>query len=462
MQALILRISAGLVLMLGCFSMPSQATPSTCQILSEAQNLPVSNCNRAFSVHVLQQQRTDEFAGRTAPAEQQWLVLTMRFENWLAADVIFKLQQPEALLVGSLRRELYLLINGAEVARPHHATEDSFVLGQIGSSREVEVGFLIPQQNCDNLLLGYHHESYGDILIPLKGGELPPVPTPLQSGENDLMNLALLEAQLLPEYNGHTAGIEQQWLVVDLRGQSNWRIDVPALALQATAKPADKRQLVRVMEYVGADKMLQAVVDNRYGYLPSQEHSSLLKTPAWLPHRSAGGKLAYLIPKTVTSLELTAYFGAFLAPGIDSRYRQPIRFSLTSLLQQQAPKKTYTPLKTLQDGPLQLQLRQLTRQARDNGEDVVSMLWSMQNTTSDNGTLNLEERFRLTVSAAKTITPARVLLSSEVDLSSPLLLPAREARWFTTEFHLPRAVQAVTMDYQGVGGQQQWQLELPN
>jgi len=79
--------------------------------------LPASGCNRAISLHVLDASVAPELEGRQLPRGHQWLVLTIRLENWMPSDLIYGLDYQEGVLFASLPRQLYLLTNDRLIAR---------------------------------------------------------------------------------------------------------------------------------------------------------------------------------------------------------------------------------------------------------------------------------------------------------------------------------------------------------
>src|SRR5690606_29599626 len=73
-----------------------------------------------------------------------------------------------------------------------------------------------------------------------------------------------------------------------------------------------------------------------YAYLPGKQFGTLANPPAWLTYAYAGGESVYAIPKQFEQLELVAYFGTFMAPGIANRHRSPLRFDLTKFIKKSA------------------------------------------------------------------------------------------------------------------------------
>lgn len=447
-----------------CAPLFAQSLPCTTQ--AAASELPLSGCNRAFSIHVLNTSVQEILGDKPAPEGFAWLVLDLRFDNWNSADLIFKLDKPEALLVGSLRRQLYLLINGNTVVRPElpqqAPSEDSFVLPRIGATQAVSVAYLVPTERCESMVLSYHHEDYADIKIPLQG-TLPQESQPLSELQNDVMALGLFAVDVSTEYRGHRAPAGMQWLVVDIRGQSRWRTEINALGVDAKASTTAKTNHSRVMEYIGADTMLQVVVDGTYAYLPLKQFGTLANPPAWLTYAYAGGESVYAIPNRFERLELVAYFGTFVAPGIANRHRPPLRFDLTAFMQKNALKaasidQSANPADVkflIADKPLPLTVHGTQKLQTYAGIEAVaeeSLLlvdMSLENPTEENGTMLISERLTVSTNTQSKVKPLGLFLPGATAFAEPFLLPSAESRRFYVLFHVAANAE-VELSYAGI------------
>lgn len=440
--------------------MKSEAAASTCQQQLSASGLPASGCNRAFSLHVIDMSFESHLDGETAPPGRQWLVMDIRFDNWISADLVFKLDYQESLLVGSLARQLYLLVDDRLVVRPRipqgAPSDDSFVLGQVGEQQDVRVAFAIPEEPCSSLSLSYHHDQYADIVIPLIG-ELADAEQQRQDAQqqagNDVMSLGVHDVSFHEQWLGEAAPEGMQWLVVDLRGQSEWQTEIDALAVTPSAAREDKAPLLRVMDYVGADQMLQAVVDGQYSYLRKQRLSTLPLMPALLSNAWAGGEAVFPIPSDVEQVELVAYFGQFLAPGIAPINRTPIRFPLGGDASSRGDDAslveiadTPTPV-TIHD--LEIVSRFAGHQADDN-EVLLLVDASMANTSDENGMMSVSGRFQLRVAGQQTAELVNVYLPGPQMLGEPFLLPAGELRRFQLLYRIKGHAEDLELHYFGV------------
>ena len=442
--------------------MASGARADTCQQQLSAAGLPASGCNRAFSLHVTDMRFDTSFDGEAAPPGRQWLIMDVRFDNWITADLIYKLGYQEAVLVGSLARQLYLLVDDRLVVRPRLPAAapggDTFVLGQVGSQKDVRVAFAIPEEECSSLILSYHHDQYADIVIPLMG-EVTDAreqrQSALQQGGNDVMSLGLHDVSFHDSWLGEPAPEGMHWLVADLRGQSEWQTQIDALAVRSGAEAAAKAPLPRVMEYVGGDVMLQAVVDGQYSYLREQRLSSLQVTPAWLTHAWAGGDAVFAIPRDAEQVELVAYFGEFIAPGIASLKRSPIRLPVSEG-EPLSEGASSSSLMEIADSPTPVTLHGAStvenfagHQAED-GETLLLLDVSMANTSDEGGMMRVSERFQVVSTEGQSLMPVGVYLPGPQALAEPFLLPAQDQRRFRLLYRLNSASTALQLEYAGV------------
>lgn len=439
-----------------------EAQIPNCEQQFRASELPASGCNRAFSLHVLDMQFFTHLDGEAAPPGQQWLTINLRFDNWITADLIFKLGYQEALLVGSLARQLYLLVDGSLVVRPQlpegAPSDDSFLLARSGAQQSVQVAFAIPEGECTSLSLSYHHNQFADIVIPLVG-EVPDSSRQRQLAHqqagNDVMSLGVHDASIHESWLGVPAPDGMKWLVADLRGQSEWQTDIDALALRRDAGNAEKDSLRRVMEYVGADVMLQAVVDGHYGYVRDKHLSSLQESPPWLTYAWAGGKAVFAIPDSAQQVELVAYFGEFIAEGIASQDRPPFRFSIS----EGRPINEGTAsgfLTEISDNPTPVTLYGINKTEKfaehQAGDDESLLIFdvSMANTSDEGGMMSVIERFRIETADGQLLEPLDVYLPGPIRFNQPFFLPPADERRFKLVYRLNDRNIAPELVYAGV------------
>lgn len=454
-----LLVAVVLLLML---PVSSEAAENACQQPLRAEGLPASGCNRAFSLHVTGMTFETHLDGEVAPPGRQWLVLDMRFDNWISADLIFKLDYQEALLVGSLARQLYLLVDDRRVVRPrlpeNAPSEDTFVLGQTGSQQEVRVAFAVPEGECSSLSLSYHHDQYADIVIPLIGQRADARQQrqgAQQQAGNDVMSLGIHDVSFHESWLGEAAPDGMQWLVADLRGQSEWQTEIDALAVHTDAASSGKEPLHRVMEYVGGDVMLQAVVDDQYSYLREQRLSTLPATPAWLSHAWAGGEAVFAIPQDAQQVELVAYFGQFFAPGIAAVNRAPLRFPISKGEPLDGAAGS-PPLTEINDSPTPVTLYGSTSletfagHQAGPGETLLLLDVSMGNTSEEGGMMKVAERFQVVAGEEPPVMPLGVYLPANHVLKEPFLLPSGDQRRFQLLYRLDSLSKELELVYRGV------------
>ncbi|MGP9640593.1 MULTISPECIES: hypothetical protein [unclassified Halomonas] len=450
-------------------------SPST--IDSEALNEPVNGgglfaegCNRALHMRVTEWAVHDEYAGQAPPPGQRWLALELEVENRMPADLIFDLDYEEAVLIASLTRQGYLLVDGQRVSRrtqfdrDTRAIDDGFVLGRIGDTRQGSVVYAIPASGIDTLSFHYYHDDYAALSIPLLGEmataarRAPADNMPMQG--NDLMEIAVVSVKFPDRLHGQAPPEGMSWLAVDLRGRSRWENPADALALDRDAAIDAKVDLPHVMEYVEAGGLLQAVVDGGHGYVRDAELSSLLDDPVWLPEFMAGGIAVFPVPEGTEHIELVTYFPEFRAAGISSDIRPPLRFTL---LDDAAPTDHAEPLALIEDEPTPVSIHALDFRDRfaghqaAEGEVLLLVEASMTNLSGVGGMMAVSQRLR-------PLAPEGELVGAyqrgPVELVEPFWLPANdEPRHFMLLYRFVQPAEEHEFAYGGVSVNSQ--ISLP-
>lgn len=428
-------------------------------------------CNRALHMRVTEWAVHDEYAGQTPPPGQRWLVLELEVENRIPVDLIFDLDYEEAILIASLTRQGYLLVDGQRVSRrtqfdrETHAIDDGFVLGRIGDTRQGRVVYAIPASGVDTLSFHYYHDDYAALAIPLLG-ELAAVTERasadyLQVQRNDLMEIAVGSVEFPDTWHGQIPPEGMSWLAVDLRGRSRWENSADALALDRDAAIGAKVTLPHVMEYMAAGKLLQAVVDGGHGYVRDTELSSLLDDPVWLPEFMAGGIAVFPVPDDAGYIELVTYFPEFRAAGISSDIRPPLRFTL---LDDTTHNKRAEPLVLIEDEPTPVSIHALGYRDRfaghqaAEGEVLLLVEASMTNLSGVGGMMAVSERLRPRVPEGELVAAYQ---RGPVELVEPFWLPANdEPRHFMLLYRFAQPVDSHEFAYSGVSVNSQLNLAV--
>lgn len=433
-----------------------------------AVELPLSGCNRGFSIHVLTHEQRQTYGNEAAPDGYEWQIITAKFDNWIAADLVLQVDYDEALLVGSLNRQLYLTVNNQHVVRAKvlesAPSADSFVLSNMGDSQLVEVGYLTPI-DAESLVLSYFHELFSPINLVLRGDHNPPTQPPAnaQVKDNDVMALALVAHSLQREYQGQTARNGWQWLIAEVQGASRWFTELPRRAYRADAALDDNMRQPRVMEYIGADFMWQAVVDGHHGFAPNMELSTLPVVPAWLPEQWVSGTLVYEVPENFAQLELVAYFGDFLAKGIQSIPRDGLRFAVADSATEVIEQPT---LLTLSDTPTPVTVHSFATVSTfadsliaSGAQRLAVLQLTMANTSAEGGMMRLLSRFELETATGEILRPQQIYQRGQ-RLSEPFYLPPNDKRHVQLLYALPQDVHEFTLRYRGVSENHRVALSL--
>lgn len=456
----------------------SPLSPGELGSLGEHRSLALSDCNRAISLHVTGAQLRETVNGEPPADGEQWLVLDLRFDNWMPADLLFGLGYQEAILIASLERQLYLLINDRRVARPilplDSELSDEFILPHVGANAAGQVAYPVPTDTLESLSLRYYHDEYAPLAIALTDHEAlaDADGDPEQAAENDLMRITLHGATLHHEWRGEPAPAGMQWLVADVRGQSLWRIGADARALDESVPLEASAEVPKVMEYMEASGLLQLVVDGRHGYPRHVGLGNLPADPPWLPDADAGGIAVFPVPKTAEHVELVAYFPHYRATDIPTRDRKPMRFPLDVAGgpgEHGAGMDSPETLLEIPDEPTPLRVhdvRIIDRFADHKaGEDEALLLLtaSMRNLGDAGGMMPVSHRLTLVDGNDARLDPVTVYQPGPIELTEPFWLPpGGEERRFTALYRVAEGAAGFSLDYTGVSHSERVSLPMPD
>ncbi|MCK8516364.1 hypothetical protein M0534_08500 [Methylonatrum kenyense] len=442
--------------------------------LERHQSLALSDCNRAISLHVTGARLQDGLDGESPADGDRWLVLDLRFDNWMPADLLFGLNYPEPILIASLERQLYLLANGARINRATLPADsgmtDEFVLPHVGASASGQVAYRVPTDGLQALSLHYYHDEYAPLRVSLVDGEAT-ASDALDSAENDLMRIGIHDVSLHEQWRGEAAPEGMQWVAVDLRGTSLWTIEADARALDVSADLDARAEVPKVMEYMEASGLLQLVVDQQHGYLRRNDLGTLPADPPWLPDATAGGLAVFPVPEQADQVELVAHFPQFRATDIPQRNREPIRFTLDLALESDRSTEGMASTEVLleiadEPTPFQLHdLREAETFATHSAEPDTQLLLltgSLRNESDTGGMMPISNRLTLVDADEQTIEPLAVYQPGPLALEEPFWLPAGgEARRFTAVYRIDAATETLTLDYTGVSHSEVVELPTP-
>lgn len=443
--------------------------------LEEHQSLALSDCNRAISLHVTGARLHDTLDGEPPAEGERWLILDLRFDNWMPADLLFGLGYPEPILIASLERQLYLLVNGELVVRPKLPASseltDEVILPHVGASASGQVAYAIPADTLQSIALHYYHDQYAPLHIDLMHGDVARS-TALHSDENDLMRIQIHDLALHAEWQGETAPEGMHWLVADLRGTSLWAIGADARALDESAELEARADVPKVMEYMEATGLLQLVVDQRHGYVRRNDLGSLAADPPWLPDAAAGGLAVFPVPENAERLELVAYFPQFRASDIPQRDREPLRFTLELESAGNGSARDLASTDVLleipdQPTPFQLhglrEVDQFASHVAETGSSLLLLTASLRNESDTGGMMPVSNRLTLVDADEQTIEPLAVYQPGPLELEEPFWLPAGgEPRQFTAVYRIDAEADTLMLDYTGVSHSEVAELPTPS
>lgn len=448
------------------------AGPETGELLREGihDELELVGCNRAMHFTVSELEVADRVNNQSAPAGHRWLLVHLDIENRMPADLLFDLDYREELLVASVERQLYLLVNGRIVSRSEaslNTMEDEFILPHIGASRAGTVVFPIPDQDLVSLSLRYYHDQYAPVIVPLAGAEelqREPGDMATEPQRNDVLELAVAGRERVSGWQGVSAPDGMQWLVVELLGRSLWTLEADALALDRDAEIDARVELPKVMEYVEAAGLLQVVVDGRNAYPRELSLGNLPAEPPLLPDAWAGGIAVFPVPDDSGHIELAVHYPRFQGEGIVDGTPETMYFELFG---QDGRGPAPTEVLTIEDDPTPLILHQahLTGQfadrRADEGRALLRIDASMRNTSDTGGMMAISDRLSLTDADGRKLNLIGAYLRGPLPLEEPFWLPAGgQPRAFSLIYDAPDDLSLLELSYGGVSVNTREQLTV--
>jgi hypothetical protein len=431
---------------------------------------PKVGCNRALSLHLRSARLADEFNGHTPPPAHRWLVTELAFENHMPVDLVLGLNYQEGVLIGSIKRQLFLRVNGARAYRAAQAEQvaldSGFVIPGIGAVAEATVIWPVPEDDLASLSLHYYHDQYRPIAVPSPrranriGARLPS-----NARTTTCWAWPCTAIERVDSFAGQAAPEGMQWLVVDLRGQGNWTTPADARALDVSAPLEDQAELRRVLEYLEAAGLLQVRVDGRHAYRRESSLSSLPENPPLLPDFEVGGLAVFPIPADAGKIELLAQFPQIGGRGISCRH--PPNHGFPELEDGPVPSGAETALLEIEDAPVPLRILGIERvdqfaghQAED-GEELLLLTADHRNLSGNGGMMRISNRLGF----QQGVQLEGLYLRGPLALAEPYWLPpGDEAREFQILLRAPAGqdqLDQLDIRYGGVSGQSEHRLDLP-
>jgi len=431
--------------------------------------LELFGCNRAMHFSVSRLEIADRIDDQPAPAGQRWLVVHLEIENRMPSDLMFDLDYREELLVASVVRQMFLLVNGDLVARsspPLNTIDDSFILPHIGATESGTVVYPVPDDGIESLSLRYYHDQYAPVTVQLAGPD--PLPNGTAGGaaaiapeqrvtepqRNGVLELVVAGVERVSSWQGRSAPEGMQWLVVELLGRSRWTLETDALALDREAEIDARVQLPKAMEYVKAAGLLQVVADGRHGYPRELSLGSLPAEPALLPEAWAGGTAVFPVPTDAGRIELAVHYPEFRGEGIEDPTPDAMHFELYD---EAAAEPAPPELLAIDDEPTPLTIHRARKTEAfadhqpDKDRALLRLDASMRNTSDTGGMMAISERLSLAGPDGEAIELLGAYLRGPLTLEEPFWLPAGgEPRAFSLIYDVPADLATIVIEYGGV------------
>jgi hypothetical protein len=290
--------------------------------------------SRAVRCTVFSAALRDSYGPAKAGDGRGLLVLDVELENIIPLTVIYEKKVPTEYQVPNLADHLYLVIDGARVARlrpdadelPGHVKVKAFKLPRIGERARANLVFDVPMAEAKTVELRYYDFAHGHMALPLVGTDAAfaaqkQLKAVAPAVKNEVVEAAVFGVQKAAEFAGQKAPQGMTFVVADLRARSMFTFDGDATAFDPKAKPGAKMKIGTVADWTEAHRYLQLVVDGERAYSPIVPGTQLSDAPRFLPDVFTGGQAVFLAPVDAKSLELRCDFPNAKPPGGAANFR---------------------------------------------------------------------------------------------------------------------------------------------
>jgi hypothetical protein len=313
-----------------------QATPTAFEL---NRLIPIGKvaANRAVEMTVFAGGVFDSFGGRTAPEGKRFLVLYLHFKNILKPQTVRDQLVPVTYQIAKPSDHLYLVADEQAVlpsqkfdqAAGMLEMDKQLSLERAGYTHKGRVAYEVPADAMPReLVLRLYDFAHGHVVLPVLGRKADDprvVAKPSKSDRNEILELGVYGVEKLPKLGRQVVSPGMQVVVVDVRAISKFTYPADATAFSPSARPGQKTQVGTVSDWTESRKYLQLVVDGERGYTPLPS-DAWPDAPRFLPDVMTGGKVAFLAPAELKSLELRCDFPNAKMP--DGKVVRPRGFTL--------------------------------------------------------------------------------------------------------------------------------------
>jgi hypothetical protein len=334
---------------------------SATRVAAAPVTLPATARNFAVQLTITGQHLQTEYGADTAPAEKQFLVLNVRWEDVIDRTFAAERNLPVGAKDDNLTETLSLLIDHTaavpvfahEVDTAHLDPEDPDMVGHTGGAvdasyiRKVigtknaagqrsivylalaepgqavtgDMLFAVPVGGkWHHLELLYHNPVGGDFRLPFfDDGEGQPAPArevdPPGAQTNEVLSLAArlkddLPADLAPAPTG------RRYVAVEFSGRSMLKVKDAYPAYDPAHQPEETFWRPDPASWSEFRNMVQLVADGTLPCAPVNAEA-LPETAGFLPSPWTHLQMLYLVPVGARTLELECFFPTYDIPGID-------------------------------------------------------------------------------------------------------------------------------------------------
>jgi Mg-chelatase subunit ChlD len=347
---------------------PSQDTQPTAPVLpvqpelNRTYPLRLESATRGVRLLVNNAALLGEYGVHKAPPGKALLVLGTEWENVIPLTYLAEEKQALATTykIPNLADHIYLVLDGRRAARldpeadnlPGHVPVKTFALERLGDRIRGNLVFpVLAGARLGWAEIRFYDFAHGHMVIGLGDpeeatarGEAKPIG---KLAKNEVVEAGVFELAKPLELGGQEAPPGMQLVSLDFRARSLFTTESDATAFDPKARPGQKTRVGTVADWTDSRKYLQLVVDGEYGYVPDPSLTELVEQPRFLPDVMTGGRVVFLAPKDVRSLELRCDFPNARTPS--GQVIRPAGFSLP-VEGKQPPLPNRKPIARIEDG----------------------------------------------------------------------------------------------------------------
>jgi len=275
--------------------------------------------------------RRASFGAVKASPGKALVVVDAEWRNVTPRSYAFERETPPAYLVGSLDESLYVVANGAHLARRIRGDEagggimgEALSLPRIGATARAALVYEVPDAPLESLDLRFYDYAHGCLEARILGPAVAPRPL-AEPRRNAMIEASLEGARLVRAHGGVEAPEGSRLLVALLRGVSLASYAADATAFDPAAKAGEMRDIGCVTPWPDPRGSIKAFADGETE-CPLAEGFEVPESPRMLPGMASGFEVVFVVPEAARSLEVRAVFPMADVPGKEAIQVDPLVF----------------------------------------------------------------------------------------------------------------------------------------